>query len=169
MLAKSGVEVVVSLPSAREIVFTCSFQRPRPLLFEAWTKPEHLRRWWGCEGSTITLCEIDLRLGGAWRMIMRMADATDHPFQGIYREIIPNQRLVFTERYDMPQFGSPEWLTTVTFEEVGNGVKVAHRIFHQSREARDGHLRAGMEPGSVQRLRHLDDYAAQMAERTSWL
>jgi len=167
MLAKNGVDVAVSLPSDREIAFTCVFERPRALLFAAWTKPEHLGRWWGCEGSTVTLCEIDLRVGGAWQMVMRMADATDHPFRGIYREIVRNERLVYTECYDMPKFGSPEWLTTVTFEEVDRGVKVVHSILHRSGEARDGHLQAGMEAGSVQTLRRLDEYVTRMGERPS--
>jgi uncharacterized protein YndB with AHSA1/START domain len=164
MLAKSGVDVAVSLPGDREIAFTCVFERPRHLLFEAWTKAEHLRRWWGCEGSTVILCEIDLRVGGAWQMVMRMADATDHLFRGIYRDIVRNERLVYTECYDVPKFGSPEWLTTVTFEEAGRGVRVTHSILHKSREARDGHLRAGMEAGSVQTLRRLDEHVARMTE-----
>jgi uncharacterized protein YndB with AHSA1/START domain len=173
MLAKNGIDVAVSLPSDREIAFTCGFERPRPLLFEAWTKAEHLRCWWGCEGSTVTRCEIDLRVGGAWQMVMRMADATEHPFRGIYRDIVSNERLVYTECYDMPRFGSPEWLTTVTFEEIDRGVRVTHRILHRSREARDGHLQAGMEAGSVQTLRRLDEHVAQMAypsncDQASW-
>jgi uncharacterized protein YndB with AHSA1/START domain len=163
MLVKSGVDVAVTLPSDREIAFTCTFERPRHLLFEAWTKAEHLRHWWGCEGSTVTLCEIDLRVGGAWQMVMRMADGSDHPFRGVYREILRDERVVYTECYDVRQLGSPEWLTTVTFEEVGRGVRVTHGILHRSREARDGHLQAGMEAGSVQTLRRLDEHAARMA------
>ena len=167
MLAKSGVEVVVALPSDREIAFTCTFQRPRHRLFEAWTKPEHLRQWWGCEESTLILCEIDLRVGGAWQMVMRMPDASEHPFRGVYREIVRNERLVYTECYDVPHLGSPEWLTTVTFEEAGRGGKVTHNILHRSREARDGHLQSGMEAGSVQALRRLDEHVQQMAESST--
>ena len=163
MLAKSAVDVAVSLPSDREITFTCLFERPQQLLFDAWTKAEHLRHWWGCEGSVVTLCEIDLRVGGAWQLVMRMSDGSDHPFRGVYREIIRNERVVYTECYDVVQFGSPEWLTTVEFEKVGRLVKVSHNILHRSREARDGHLQAGMETGSVQTLRHLDDYTARLA------
>lgn len=163
MLSKSGVDVEVTLPSDREITFTCTLERPRQLLFKAWTKAEHLRHWWGCEGSTVILCEIDLRVGGAWQLVMRMADGSDHPFRGVYREIVPNERLVYTERYDVAQFGSPEWLTTVIFEKVGSGVRVTHNILHRSREVRDGHLQSGMEAGTVQTLRRLDEYAARLA------
>ena len=167
MLAKSGIDVAVTLPSDREIVFTCTFERPRHLLFEAWTKPEHLRRWWGCERSVLTLCEIDLRVGGAWRIVMRMPDLSDHPFRGAYREIVRNERLVYSECCDVPQFGSPEWLTTVRFEEGERGTKVIHTILHRSREARDGHLQAGMEAGAVQTLRRLDVHSAQMAQTST--
>lgn len=87
MLAGKSIEVNVSLPSDREIAFTCRFQRTRQLLFDAWTKPEHLRHWWGCEGSRITHCAVDLRVGGSWSLVMRMADGSDRPFHGTYREI----------------------------------------------------------------------------------
>ena len=164
MLAGKNVEVEVSLPSEREIAFTCRFQRSARRLFEAWTKPEHLRRWWGCAGSTITQCAVDLRVGGSWSLVMRMADGSDHPFHGIYREIVPAQRLAYTERYEMPRFGSPEWLTTVTFDETPDATLVTHTILHKSRELRDGHLQAGMREGMVQTLMRLDEHTFTMQQ-----
>jgi len=161
---KGNHEVAVTLPSDQEIVFTRTFERPRHLLFEAWTKPEHVRQWWGCEGSTLTLCEIDLRPGGAWRLLMLMTDGSEHPFKGVYREIVPNKRLVYTECYDIPSIGSPEWLTTITFEEIDGKTKLTHSILHRSVEARDGHLQAGMEAGTVQTLNRLAEHVALMAE-----
>jgi len=161
---KGNHEVAVTLPSDQEIVFTRTFERPRHLLFEAWTKPEHVRQWWGCEGSTLTLCEIDLRPGGAWRLLMLMPDGSEHPFKGVYREIVPNKRLVYTECYDIPSIGSPEWLTTITFEEIDGKTKLTHSILHRSVEARDGHLQAGMEAGTVQTLNRLAEHVALMAE-----
>lgn len=162
MLARSNADVTVTLPSDREIAFSRVFEHPRALLFEAWTKPEHIRQWWGCHGSTLTVCEIDLRPGGAWRFIIRMPDASEHPFYGVYRDIVPNERLVYTECYDVPQIGSPEWLTTITFEEFRGKTKLTHSILHRSREARDGHLQAGMEAGAIQTLRRLDEHVAHM-------
>lgn len=164
MLATASHEVTVTLPSDREIVFTRIFARPRHLLFEAWTKPEHLLKWCGCEGSSLTLCEADLRPGGQWRRVMRMPDGSEHGFHGVYREIVPNERLVYTECYEMPSIGSPEWLTTVLFEEVGGLTKLTHSILHNSKEVRDGHLQAGMEAGTIQTLNRLDDHVASMAE-----
>jgi uncharacterized protein YndB with AHSA1/START domain len=167
MLAGKSVEVKVSLPSDREIAFACQFQRSARLLFEAWTNPEHLRRWWGCEGSSITHCAIDLRVGGFWSLVMRMADGTDgsdHPFYGTYREIVRPHRLVYTECYDMPRFGSPEWLTTVTFDETPVATLVTHTILHKSREVRDGHLQAGMQKGMVLTLTRLNEHTAAMEQ-----
>jgi uncharacterized protein YndB with AHSA1/START domain len=162
MLAGKNVEVNVSLPSEREIAFACRFERSARLLFEAWTKPEHLRRWWGCEGSSIPHCAIDLRVGGAWSLVMRMADGSDHSFHGTYREILCAHRLVYTECYDKPEFGSPEWLTTVIFDETQEATLVTHTIQHRSREARDGHLQAGMEEGMLDALKRLNEHTAAM-------
>jgi len=164
MLVAKSVEVKVSLPSDREIAFTCNFQRRAQLLFDAWTKPEHIKRWWGCEGSSIPHCAIDLRAGGSWSLVMRMGDGSDHPFHGTYREIVRPHRLVYTECYDMPQFGSPEWLTTVTFDETQAGTLVTHTILHKSREVRDGHLQAGMQEGMVQTLTRLNEHTASIEQ-----
>lgn len=162
MLAGKSVEVKVSLPSDREIAFVCRFERRAQLLFEAWTKPEHVKHWWGCDGSMITRCSIDLRVGGLWSLAMRMADGSEHPFHGAYVEIARPKRLVYTECYDMPKFGSPEWLTTVTFDEDRGATTVTHTIQHKSREIRDGHLRAGMQEGAIQSLTRLENLTALM-------
>jgi uncharacterized protein YndB with AHSA1/START domain len=163
MLATANHEVAITLPSDREIVITRTFARPRRLLFQAWTQPEHLRQWCGCEGSSLTLCEMDLRPGGQWRRVMRMPDSSEHPFHGVYREIVPNEKLIYTECYDMLSIGSPEWLTTVLFEDVDGLTKLTHSILHKSREVRDGHLQAGMEAGTIQNLNRLDEHVAAMA------
>jgi uncharacterized protein YndB with AHSA1/START domain len=63
MLAKRNIDAAMTLSSETEIRFTCFFHRPRQVLFEAWTRPEHIRHWWGCDGSTISVCEVDLRIG----------------------------------------------------------------------------------------------------------
>jgi uncharacterized protein YndB with AHSA1/START domain len=166
MLVGKKVEVTVSLPTDREIAFACRFHRTAQLLFEAWTRPEHLRQWWGCEGSTITHCAIDLCVGGTWSLVMQMADGSRHPFHGAYREILRPRRLVYTECYEMPQYGSPEWLTTVTFDEHEAETVVTHTIRHKSREVRDGHLQAGMQEGTIQTLTRLNEHTAAMQQRT---
>jgi uncharacterized protein YndB with AHSA1/START domain len=95
-------------------------------------------------------------------MVMRMPGGSEHPFQGTYREVARPNRLVYTECYVMPHIGSPEWLTTVEFESTETGTLVTHTILHKSREARDGHLQAGMQAGMVQTLQRLDEYSANL-------
>jgi len=99
MPTKRSSEVTVSLPSDLEIVFTRSFQWPRSLLFEAWTRPEHVRHWWGCDGSSVVACDLDVQVGGLWRLVLWMPDGTDHAFNGMYTEIVLDERLIYTERY----------------------------------------------------------------------
>jgi uncharacterized protein YndB with AHSA1/START domain len=164
VLEKRNDEVTLTLPSDREIVFTRVFEAPRHLVFEAWTKPEHVRHWWGCSGSTLTICEIDLRPGGAWQFVMCMPDGSYQPFKGVYREIVPSERLVYTECYDVAAIGSPEWLTTVTLEELDGKTKLTSSLLHKSKEARDGHLQAGMEAGMAQTLNRLAEHTALLAE-----
>jgi uncharacterized protein YndB with AHSA1/START domain len=163
MIAKSTSAFTLTLPSDREIAMTRVFDAPRSLVFEAWTKPEHVRHWWGCDGSTLTVCEIDLRPGGVWRFVLRMPDGSDHPFKGVYREIVRPERLVYTECYDEPSIGSPEWLTTVIFEEQGGKTKLTSTCLHASVEARDGHLNAGMEAGAAQTFDRLAEHLKSMA------
>jgi len=151
-----GSGVSLSLPSDLEIAFDRTFEWPRSLLFDAWTKPEHVRHWWGCDESSVVACDMDVRVGGRWRVVLRMPDGTEHSFSGKYLTIVPNERLVYTERYENPLVGNPEWVTTVSFEENGSGTRLTHNIRHQSRERRDGHLQSGMEAGESQSLRRLD-------------
>ena len=164
MYEKNGREVTLTLPSEREICFTRIFDWPQSLVFEAWTKPEHFREWWGCAGSSMGVCEMDARVGGEWHFELQMADGSRHPFHGVYQEVLPPERLVYTECYEMPSIGSPEWLTTVTFEDVNGRTKLTHRLLHKSVEVRNGHLQAGMEAGTVETLNRLDEHLASMAE-----
>ena len=163
MLVKTSGEVTVTLPSETEIRFTRFFARPAQLLFHAWTQPEHVRRWYGCQDSTIVKCEIDLRVGGAWQIVMRMPDGNDHPFKGVYREIVPGEKLVYTESYDVEWLGRPRWLTIVNFDTVEGGTVLTHTVRHDSREARDGHLQSGMETGEAHMLQRLDAQVLRLA------
>jgi len=91
----------VTMPSEQEIRMTRLFDAPRHLVFEAMTKPEHVKQWWGClgEGYSVPVCEIDLRPGGAWRFVNRHPKG-EAAFHGEYREITPPSRLVFTEIFE---------------------------------------------------------------------
>src|SRR5580704_17901697 len=90
----------VSLPTEREIVMMRIFDAPRRLVFDALTKPELLKRWFGPRGWSLVVCEVDLRVGGAWRFVMRGPDGREMGMRGVYREIVPPERTVHTEKFD---------------------------------------------------------------------
>jgi len=152
----------ISTPSDHEIVLKRSFGAPAAVVFDAMTKPEHVRNWYGCSTMTMPVCDIDLRVGGQWRHLLRTADGSEHGFHGTYKEIDPPRRLVSTEVYEA--FPDAEALVTVTLEERNGRTELTSRIRHKTREARDGHLNAGMEHGAGESYRRLDAVATKLAE-----
>lgn len=155
--------LTVSFPSDREILLTRVFNAPRRLVWLALTDPKHLVHWWGPRGSVLTVCEIDLRPGGAWRFTLRGSDGRDCRFKGVYHEILPPERLVATECFDEPSLGSPEWLTTLTLEEHDGRTTMKSRLLYKSAEARDGHLASGMEEGAAESFDRLELQLAQIS------
>src|SRR6266568_8117778 len=132
----------------RELTITRILDAPRALVFKAWTEAEHLAQWWGPKGFTNPVCEIDLRPGGALRIVMRAPDGAEYPMKGIFREIVPPERLVFTN-IAVDAAGNPiiEGLTTVTFAEKGG--KTTMTLHTRGRAVVDyavGYLN-GMEAG----------------------
>ena len=118
MDARNIAALAVTLPSDREIVMTRSFDAPPRLVFDAWTRPEHFKHWFGCRHSTLLVCDIDLRLGGAYRFVMAGEDGRVHTMHGVYREIIPPSCLVFTQGYFTEGFVSGEALVTLDLREA---------------------------------------------------
>lgn len=144
-------------PAERVLVLTRTFDAPRELVFKAWTTPEHLVRWWGPKGFTLPSCEMDLRPGGAFRFLMRSPEGTDHRLHGVYREIAPPERLVFTWTW-VDAEGTPghETTVTVTFEEDGAKTRLTlHQAIFESVGARDAH-----EGGWTECLERLAAYVA---------
>jgi uncharacterized protein YndB with AHSA1/START domain len=137
--------LTLETPSDREVVLTRSFAAARRLVFDAWTKPEHVTRWMlGPEGWTMPVCEIDLRPGGSWRFVWRKADGAEMEMTGTYREVVPSARLVHTETWG-PEW--PEtWNTLVLTEEEGITTAVL-TVLYPSREARDAALETDMKSG----------------------
>ncbi|MBC8065688.1 MAG: SRPBCC family protein [Chlorobia bacterium] len=154
--------MTLTTPSDREIVLTREFDARRELVFEAYTKPEHISRWWGCNDSTTT-CEMDFRVGGEYRFVMRSSEGTEHPFKGIYREISAPERLVNTQIYDVEPYSEFEALITTVFEDLGGRTKLTSTILHRSIEERDGHLNSGMKHGAAESLNRLEELLATMA------
>ena len=145
MDAKVDKTLKITTPSELEIVMTRMFDAPRHLVFDAMTKPEHLKRWFSCEQAPLRICEIDLRIGGAYRFVMS-SPGGECTLQGIYREISRPELVVFTERFSMPGFTGSEYRVATTFEDIGGRTRMTTSILHSTKEARDGHL-AGIDQG----------------------
>src|SRR5258708_8806611 len=90
----------VTTPTEREVVMTRVFDAPRRLVFDALTKPELFKRWFGPRGWSLAVCETDLKAGGAWRWVLRGPDGTNMGMRGVYQEIVPPERLVRTANFD---------------------------------------------------------------------
>ena len=162
MTVKSKPVTTLTMPSDRELVITTVFDAPRRLVFEASTRPEHVKRWWGPRRFTMTACEIDLRPGGAWRYVLRDNDTgREDAWSGVYREIVPAERLVNTEGWE----GMPghDYLVTTTFDERDGKTTVTSRLLYKSVEDRDGHLQSGMESGMRESIDRLGELLATIA------
>ncbi|WP_224095703.1 SRPBCC family protein [Nostoc sp. MS1] len=157
IVVNQGHRLTLTLPSDREIVVERVFNAPRQLVFEAWTQPFHVKRWFGgCSSMTMTLCEIDLRAGGSWRYVLYdSGNGIEHAFSGEYREIVPPERLVATERYE--GVADSDHLNTLTLTENDGKTTLHIHIQHSSGEQRDGHLQSGMEVGMNQTLNRLEE------------
>jgi uncharacterized protein YndB with AHSA1/START domain len=138
----------LTTPSDRELVITRDFDAPRGLVFEAWTKPEHVRQWYGLRRMTTTICDIDLRVGGRWRWGQTDGDGQQIVFSGEYREIVPPERIVYTETFEM--FPDAATLVTLTFDEHAGRTTLTSRSLWPSAEALRGALATGMQTGVVE-------------------
>jgi len=154
--------LAVSTPSEHEIVLKRSFGAPPAVVYDALTRPDHVRRWYGCGTMTMPHCEIDLRVGGAWRYVLRAADGAEYAFHGLYKGLQPPNRIVSTEVYEA--FPDIEALVTVTLAERDGRTDMTTTVRHGTKEARDGHLNAGMEHGAGESYRRLDAVATKLAE-----
>jgi uncharacterized protein YndB with AHSA1/START domain len=161
--AKVDKTLKITTPSDLEIAMTRVFDAPRHLVFDAMTRPEHVRRWFGCAELALPVCEIDLCVGGAYRFTMRTPDGVDSTLQGVYREVVRPERVVFTERFSMPGFTSDEYQVTSTFVEAGGRTTLITTILHTTRENRDGHLNSGIEKGVAPAYDRLAEVVATMA------
>jgi uncharacterized protein YndB with AHSA1/START domain len=144
---------MVERKSERELVLTRTFNGPARIVFEAWTKPEMLKRWWAPKSSGMSLlsCELDVRVGGRYRFEFGQEASKTMAFFGRYIEVIPNSRLVWTnEESDEGAF------TTVTFEEKGGKTLLVMHELYPSKEALDGAI-AGMPDGMEETFAQLDE------------
>ena len=142
----------VERTSERELVITRVFNAPARIVFEAWTRPELLRRWWvpASVGVSLLSCEADVRVGGKYRLVFGSEGSDTMAFFGTYLEVIPSSRLVWTN-----EESADGAVTTVTFEERGGRTLLVLRELHPSKEALDNAL-AAMEGGMDEQFEQLD-------------
>jgi uncharacterized protein YndB with AHSA1/START domain len=158
--ATSSGTATVTLPSDEQILITREFNAPRHLVYKAYTTPELVRRWWTANLGEMTVCEIDLRVGGGWRYVMVAEGGFEVAFHGEYREIVPNERIVSTEVYEaMPDAAA---LDTLTLTEVDGRTTLRLLVEHTSKEHRDAHVNSGMEVGLQDALDLLEQVAVTL-------
>ena len=161
MTTTSKPRATLTMPSDTELVITREFNAPRALVFEALSKPEHVKRWYGLRQLTMPVCEIDFREGGKWRYVLHdTVHGMDHAFSGEYKEIDAPARIVSSERYEA--IPDSDYLATVTLDEAGGRTTLTSHLVYQSKAHRDGHVMSGMEAGMQETYERLDELLATL-------
>jgi uncharacterized protein YndB with AHSA1/START domain len=158
----SSGTAAVTLPADEQILITREFDAPKHLVYKAYTTPELVMRWWSGRRGTMTVAEIDLRVGGSWRYVMTAHGGHEVGFHGEFREIVPDERLVMTEIYEGAQEGGAA-VNTVTFTESGGRTTLTLLTEVPSREVRDMIIESGMEGGMQEQMDLLDELAQSLA------
>jgi uncharacterized protein YndB with AHSA1/START domain len=163
---KTG-QLQVTTPTEREIVMTRIFASPRTAVFDALTRPDLLKCWcYGPDGWSMVDCEVDLRVGGTYRFVLRGTDGTRMGLGGVYREVVPPERIVNTELFDQDWTGGESVATTV-LEEEGGKTTLTSTVRYSSKEARDGALKSGMLRGVGASYDRLEELLVSAAARGS--
>ena len=145
---------LIAEPGKQEIVMTRILDAPRELVFKVYTDPDLIPQWWGPKRYATTVDKMNAKPGGAWRFVQRGPDGNEYAFNGVYHEIVPPERIVYTFEFE----GMPGHvcLATVTFEEHEGKTKLTDRSVFQSVEDRDGMLQSGMEEGAAETIDRLE-------------
>jgi uncharacterized protein YndB with AHSA1/START domain len=150
----------------QEIVMERQFSAPRTLMFQMFTQPEHLKRWWAPQPYTVPVCTIDLRPGGIWHYCMRSPAGQEHWARSVYREIVPPEKLVYTttfaDEHANPIEGMPEHLTTMLFAEEDGTTTVTARIQFPSAKALKVAIDLGMLQGMTITWEYLVEYVREL-------
>ncbi len=154
---------VAEAPNQRDVTVTRVYDAPARLVFKAWTEPAHLMQWFGPEGWPVTLCEVDFRVGGHYRMAMTGPNGEQSgAFGGEYFEIVPNERLVLDDAFEAP--GSPKMLWTVTFDEKDGKTTLTIHILFWSIAMKEEYLGVGMLEGLGSALDQLAGVSQSLVE-----
>jgi uncharacterized protein YndB with AHSA1/START domain len=164
-VASSG-SAAVTLPTDTQIHITRTFDAPRHLVYRAYTEPDLIKRWWSGERGEVTSVEVDLRVGGRWRYVMVANAGFEVAFHGEFRQIVPNERIVNTEVFEMPEPDTmPDDLApvvTTTFEEHEGRTTMIQVIETGIREVRDAIIASGMEGGMQEAMDRLERVAMSL-------
>jgi len=154
----------VTLPTDEQILISREFDAPKHLVYEAFTTPELVSRWWTAKRGEMKVCEIDLRVGGKWRYVMQTPDGIEVGFHGEYREIAPNERIVSTEIFEGMPADAPEEVSvnTATFTEADGRTTLKILVQHSNKLFRDMHVESGMEDGLQDALDLLEEIAVSL-------
>lgn len=154
----------ITTPTDREILMTRVFDAPRSLVFEAYTKPELLKRWLGVHnGWILAVCEIDLKVGGTYRYVWRGPGREEMGMGGVYLEVAPSERIVATEKFDQSWYEG-EAVGTVTFDEQDGKTTLALTVRYASKDVRDAVLQSPMEEGVAEGFNKLAELLPTMAQ-----
>ncbi|MBS1910480.1 MAG: SRPBCC family protein [Bacteroidetes bacterium] len=154
--------LTLTTPSDREIAMTRTFDAPRDMVFEAFTRPELIKRWLGVQnGWEMVVCEVDLRIGGTYRYVWRRTDGMEMGMGGTYREIVRPERIVTTESFDQSWYPGSA-VGTVTLVERDGVTTLTLTVLYDSREARDLVLQSPMESGVEAGYRQLENVLASL-------
>jgi uncharacterized protein YndB with AHSA1/START domain len=166
MAVTSSGPATVTLPTDEQILITREFDAPKELVYEAFTTPELVKRWWHANRGEMTVCEIDLRVGGRWRYVMVAEGGFEVGFHGEYREIVPNEQIVSTEIYEgLPEGVSEEeggTVNTATFTEADGRTTLTILVQATSKVSRDAIMDSGMEAGMQDALALLEQVALSL-------
>ena len=157
---KNAAKLQITTPSDRELAMIRSFDAPRGLVWDAWTKPELLRQWLGVRGGwTFAVCEVDLKVGGKYRYVWRGPSGAEMGMGGVFREVAKPERLVATEKFDDSWYEG-DAMDTTTFVERGGQTTVTTTVKYASKAVRDAVLKSPMESGVAESYNKLDEVLA---------
>jgi uncharacterized protein YndB with AHSA1/START domain len=163
MAVRSSGSAKVTLPTDDQILITREFDAPKHLVYRAYTTPDLVKRWWNAKRGEVTIAEIDLRVGGAWRSVMVTESGQEVGFHGEYREIVPNERIVSTEVYEgAPGGDEGAVLNTVTFAGRDGRTTLTVLVQAPSKEIRDAIIESGMEAGMQDAYDLLEEVARSL-------
>jgi len=157
---------IVTLPTDMQIRITREFAAPRHLVYKAWTTPDLIKRWWHAKRGVVTLAEVDLRVGGKWRYVAMTDRGFEVAFHGVFREIVPNERIVYTEVFEgVPGGDVAPPVVTLTFAESNGRTLLTQLTDVPSRAVRDAIIQSGMEAGMQDAMDLLEEVAASLSRR----